>query len=454
MHILIISQHYWPETVGTARRAWTLAEYLVGQGHFVEVLAGRPNHPSMEHQFNTGHEGLEQHNGVDIRRLPVYRASLRHTQTSGDGVREGAGGTRERMTPLARAYRMMSYGSWLVQGVGQGVLQALLPTRHGKQLIPNPQGPTSRPDLILAISPLPTGVIAAVLAQLQHIPLVFDLQDIWPEAIFQAGVLKGHATYQLLEALEEQIYARAAALVVLSEGFKARLVARGIPAARISVISNGVDATPYLQARDQAPTWRSRLGYAPDDTVVIYAGNLGLVQDLDVLLDAAAGLKHVRALRFLLVGEGVERERLRQKAEGLGLAQVRFLDHQSADKMPALLMGADVCFLSLKPGHYMPGTVPSKLFDYLMAGRPIINMVGEDTADLLDRATAGINLPTGDTKALRVALFALHADPALRQKMGLAGHAWALKNAAMPVIGAQYAALLATVGARGETHSP
>jgi len=108
-------------------------------------------------------------------------------------------------------------------------------------------------------------------------------------------------------------------------------------------------------------------------------------------------------------------------------------------------MGADVLFLSLKPGHFSPGTVPSKLYDYLMAGRPILNMAGEAADGVVEEANAGINVAPGDVKALKIALFAMHADPTMRQKLGLSGHRWVMKEAAQDVIGARYEKLLESV---------
>lgn len=415
MRILLITQHYWPETVGTARRAWTLAEYFVQQGHSVRVLCGWPNHPSMWRLFGGRHDGPAHHQGVEILRVPVYRTSLKYTRTWKQG---------EPLTPLARLHRLISYGSWVVSGAARSLIQGL----HF--------------DVVLAISPLPTGVLAGVAQLRLGVPLVFDLQDIWPEAAFQAGILHGERLYHALEAVEREVYARAQALVVLSEGFKQHLVTRGFPAEKLHVIRNGVDPGPSMQVGREGERWRKERGWSPEDTVILYAGNLGVMQDLDVLLDAAAQLKHVLNLHFLLVGDGVDRERLQQKAEGLGLTRCAFLGHLSAEAMPRVLAGADVCFLSLKPGMYTPGTVPSKLYDYMMAGKPVLNLVQGDAAEALAHAQGGMNLPEGDVRALKVAIFGMHADPGMRTRLGLNARGWAQREVSQNQIGSQYAHLL------------
>lgn len=492
MRILIVSQHYWPETVGTARRAWTLAEFLAGRGHRVRVLSGRPNHPSMQPLFGQGHDGFERHNGVEIQRLPVYRVGehAAATRTDSDGLNstDGAGNDAQKPGPqsfahrlplLGRLHRLGSYGSWWLQG-SLSAFQLRLKQRLQRSFHANASGTSGadaqafEPEVILAISPLPTGLIGATLQALHPVPLVFDLQDIWPEAVLKAGLLgpvsplgepvspEQRLLVAGLEALEKEVYARSSALVVLSKGFKTSLKARGFDEKRIHVISNGVDATPYRALHQEvgigpggftrpplSERWRTAQGFAPDDLVVLYAGNLGLMQDLDVLIDAATMLRHVPQLKVVLMGGGIERERLKKRIEGLQAeqpsAQIRLLDHQSAEKMPGILMGADVLFLSLKPGQFSAGTVPSKLYDYLIAGRPIVNMAGDEAANVLEEANAGISLNPGDLKGLKVALFALYADRGMRERLGRSGQQWVLKEASLEVIGARYETLLSSL---------
>jgi glycosyltransferase involved in cell wall biosynthesis len=429
MRVLLVTQHYWPETVGTARRMQLLGEYLSARGHQVEVLCAWPNHPSMSQHFDQSHEQL--HEGVRIHRVPVHRTTLTYTRTTTHTYAQPFASVESPGALLpgtARLHRWATYGSWLVRGALEAFLHR------------------TRWDVIVAVSPLPTGMVGAVLALRHRIPLVFDLQDIWPEAAVQAGMLHDRRLIDVLERAERRVYHHSRALVVLSPGFATHLEARGTPRDRIHVIPNSVDVAPHLE--EDGVRLRRIWGLTPEDTLLIYAGNMGIMQDLDVLLEAAHSLRSVKRIRFLLVGEGVDRERLQQRAEALGLTQVRFMEPRPSSEIPALLAAADVCFLSLRPGAYMAGTIPSKLYEYLAAGRPILNLVGGDAAATVDAAGAGINLRPGDAPALRVALFGLHADPGLRRKLGAAGRRFVIQEASIDVVGARYEALLHQVADR------
>lgn len=423
MRILILTQHYAPETPGTARRAVMLAKALLSRGHQVRVLCGSPNHPSMQAVFGSVPLGASLEDGISVTRVPVFRPGLTFTRTLA-----GA----HRLSRTARALRTLTYVSWLVAGA----LETLLKEQSA--------------DVLLAISPLPTGLIGALSSRFRRIPLVLDLQDIWPDALARAGLLTEPNLLGMLERLEAWTYAQCAALVVLSEGFRQQLLQRGIAPERLHVIPNGVDPEPFGRAREQhaeSATLRTEM-------VVAYTGNLGYMQDLDCLLDAAAALKHVPSIRFLLVGEGVDRVRLERRVADEALSSVSFLPHQPVERIPRLLLDADVCFLALRPGAITPGTVPSKLYEYLMAGRPVINLVEGDAAEILDAAEAGFNVAPGDVAALRVALFSLYADPGMRVRMGTSGQRWVHGCASQAAIGARYEAVLKQVSSQEGSLAP
>ncbi len=434
MRILIVTQHYWPETVGTAGRALRIATFLADRGHAVHVLTGVPNHPSMERFFHKTRPGHTRHRNVLLLRVPVIRFPRRLVQTAAplcDGP--GNGGEKGNHTPRmpwrVKMLRTITYGSWLASGTVAGALH------HGGW------------DAVVAISPLPTGLLGSLLALRLATPLVFDVQDIWPDAAVQAGIVSSPHAVRVLEILESWCYTRATTVVVLSDTFAKRLASRGVPSGKIRVVPNAVDLSAYQGATGTAI--RRRWGLTDEDTVVMYAGNLGVVQDLEVLLEAAQSLRNIPRIHFVIMGEGVDRQRLERLAARMGHPRVRFEQHRPADQIPEYLAASDICFLSLRPRGYTPGTVPSKLYHYLAAGKPVLNLTEGPAARIVDEADAGINLPPGDAQSLAAAILGLHSDPVLRKDLGANGRLHASHHASMSVEGARYLEVLEAVVHRG-----
>ena len=417
----ILTQHYRPESVGTAMRAARLATVLHERGVDVQVVTGVPNHPSMTHTFDRVAPGLSHERHALVQRLPVLRFGMPAAKTRRPSVHRTTRPSPGRIAfdRHAKMLRLLTYGSWFVQGA-----------RAGARTLPPA-------DVLVAVSPLPTLALGLLLARRDDIPLVLDIQDIWPDAALRAGIVEDPMLVRVLEIIERRVYAGAARIVVLSEGFETLLHQRGVPKERLVVIPNGT-----VLREERAGTHRRGLraqwGIPDDAFLVVYAGNLGAVQDLDVLLDAFAALRRHPDIRLVLVGEGVERARLTQRIRDEKLDAVLWRPATPVDRMPEVLAAADAAFLSLKPNAYSPGTIPSKLYDYLAAGLPILNMVEGSAAKVIASAQAGFNLKSGDAAALRVALFSLYADPALRRAMGKAGRQWVGTHASMDVVGNAY----------------
>jgi glycosyltransferase involved in cell wall biosynthesis len=432
LHLLLLTQHYGPETVGTARRAQLLAEFLVRLGWQVTVLCGQPNHPSMEGLFDPALQGRHLESGVDVIRLPVYRIGR---QALGETARTSPLRRlplTDRLTALPfpiALQRSHTYLSWMFHGL-----------IHLPQL-------DFTPDCIVAISPLPTGLLGAIAASYHRVPLVFDLQDIWPDAAVRLGIVRQPGLIQGLEWLEQRVYAQAASLVVLSEGFRQQLEQRGLTLPPIEVLPNAVETGPFEGVTGE--THRIRSGLSRDDILLMYAGNLGLAQDLDSLIDALVLLRSEPRLHVQLVGEGVEKARLQARIEGLGLPRVKFIPHQPTTAMPDILRAADLFFLSLRTDGFTPGTIPSKLYTYLAAGRPIINLVDGDPKTLLQRWDAGITISPVTPRSLADGIQVLLKDPTRRQRLGENGRRCVDQEASLERVGRAYAELLLRVSSPG-----
>lgn len=405
MRILILAQYFPPEISATGRRAQDLAASLAGRGHEVTVLTGRPNHPATAGRYFCRHAASSERTsgGYRVLRLPVFRSP----------------------EPLAWN-RVLNYLTFVLFAAARGIF-------------------LDRPDAILAVSPLPAGFAALALSTLHRAPLVYDLQDIWPDSARAVGVMKRGLALRLLGGLERLLYRRSARIVVISEGFREYLANLGVPRERVRVISNGVDAELF---RDAEPEQRLRRAQPLRGRFVVgYVGNHGLAQGLDTVIDAADRLR-ASAVAFLLIGEGVEKSRLERKARHAGLDNVRFLRGVPRGRVPRLLAACDAGLVILRDDPLFRITIPSKLYEYMAAGKPVLCSVGGETAGVVVSARCGIVVPPSDGAALADAVLALARDPARCAAMGEYGKVSVREHFSTAAMMAAYAEAIESVASR------
>ncbi len=402
MRILLLTQHYHPETMATGRRARELAEDFAAVGHDVIVIAGRPNHPSTLPRGPVDAAARER----PAPRLEVVRVPVIAGPQTGFGR------------------RLLTYGSFAVSAVAGALAQG------------------RRPDVVVAISPLPTGLAAATVATLLRAPLVFDLQDVWPESAAIAGVFAGGPAYAALATLESALYRRCAAVTVITRGFEQRLRSRhGLPAPRVRYVPNGVDVDFFRREQaNEALMQRYRLG---ESFTVLFAGNMGLMQDLDTALDAAKLLADDPTVRLVLAGEGVRRAHLERRVREERIANVTMVAGQPRALVPDLYHLADAAIVSLIDRPLFTITVPSKTYECMAAAKPILCGVRGETRSIIEAAGCGIAYEPGDARSLTGAVRAMQS--ADRATLGANGRRWVEANATRAMVARDYLALLAEV---------
>jgi glycosyltransferase involved in cell wall biosynthesis len=286
----------------------------------------------------------------------------------------------------------------------------------------------SRPDIVVATSPqFFTAVAGWAVAASRRLPFVFELGDLWPRSILALGILRGGAIMALIERLELFLYRHAAMVIALTEAFKADLIARGIPAAKIRVVRNGADLPRYApRPREEklASAWSLAGKF-----VVGYLGTHGLAHDLGRVLEAAALLRDDPATRFLLVGAGAERDRLVAEATRRGLENVILQPMQPKEAVPGVWSLCDVALVHLKDAPAFAEVIPSKMFEAMAMGLPILLAAPDGEARcILEGSGAGLWVPAGDPAALAAAVRRLAADAALRQRLAAASLAAAPRH--------------------------
>jgi glycosyltransferase involved in cell wall biosynthesis len=381
----IIVSHYFPPEAGAPQeRLSALAAAWAAAGDEVTVLTGMPNHPTgvLPPEYRHAIRRRERRDGYAVLRTWLYA-------TPNEGI----------------ARKTLSHLSFMVSSV-------LLGWRA-----------SGRADTVLVSSPTFFSIASAwLLARLKRARLIVEVRDLWPAIFTELGVLTSRRLIGLLERLELAAYAAADEVVVVSDGFRANLIERGVPAAKVHTIRNGVTVGRFDPATPADPYLRAGLGARPHECLVLYAGTHGISQGLPEAATAATRLTG-RPVHLAFVGEGADKPRLRHRVTELGLANVTLARAIPSDLMPALLACADILLVTLRDLPLFAAFIPSKMFEYLAAGRPVIGAVAGEAAQILREAGAVV-VPPDDAAALAAAVGSLATDPRRRAQMASQGRAY------------------------------
>jgi putative colanic acid biosynthesis glycosyltransferase WcaI len=270
--------------------------------------------------------------------------------------------------------------------------------------------------------PLTVGVSAWVISKLKRVPFVYDVQDLWPESALASGLMQPGPLVDGLYRLADWVYARAPRILVVSQPAAEHLRQRGVDAGKISVAPHWLDTTPF--ERESARDVRAEFGWG-NKFVVMFAGNLGMVQGLETLIEAAALLRDRAGVEFVLVGDGSDRARLESMVAEKHLANVRFAGRHPPAEMPAFMRAADALVVHLRRSEIADHVVPTKILSYLAAGRPVVCATTGASADLVRAANVGLTCEPSDAPALAAAIADLASMPAdARETLGRNGRAY------------------------------
>jgi glycosyltransferase involved in cell wall biosynthesis len=296
--------------------------------------------------------------------------------------------------------------------------------------------------------PLTVGVSAWLIGLMRRIPFVYGVHDLWPDALEATGMLKSQRLLKWLARLESFVYRRASAIAVVSPGFKSNLIGKGVPPDKVHVLTDWANESiyqPVLPDRALA----EETGMAGRFNV-LFGGNMGPAQALLTVLEAAQRLSHLPDVQFVFAGDGVDKARLEALAQGKGLANVRFLGWQPAEKMPYLYALSDVLLAHFKRDPLLEISIPSKLFSYMACGRPVLMASQGDAADLVKAADAGLTCTAQDPDALAKAVLEMYnMSPDQRAGMGVAGRKAFLQQYSQDVLLQRHEELLSQVAGLG-----
>ena len=305
--------------------------------------------------------------------------------------------------------------------------------------------PGGRVDAVVAMSPpLTMGLTGWLTHLVRRGPLVFNIQDVFPDAAVETGAITNRRIIAVASWLERLSYHRAAAVTVLSDDLRANVAAKMRPTrrSRVHVIPNFVD-TAFITPTDRLTPLRRELGIG-DEPVVLYAGNVGFSQSLEMVVDAA---RRFPQATFLINGDGAARASLEERAADL--PNVRFSGYQPKERVPEVLATGDIHLVPLKAGLGRV-SVPSKTYSILAAGRPVLAAIdpGTEVPRMIAASGGGVAVPPDDPEAFADGLSRLLADPSAAAAMGGRGREWVLGSASPAAVAEAYETLIRSLRRR------
>ncbi|MCV3243669.1 glycosyltransferase family 4 protein [Mesorhizobium sp. ZC-5] len=380
MRILLMTDNYPPETNASALRCSAHARRWIERGENVTVITSFPNFPDGL-LFKGYRQSLFKRatiDTVDVLRVPTLIFPNAGTVT-----------------------RIIDFLSYMMSAT----ISAMF---------------VRRPDVVIATSPQFFAAVAGWLAAaVWRRPFVFELRDLWPDSVVAVGALKDGPVLNVIRRLEHFLYRRADLIVTVTNAFKDHLIKHGISPDKIAVVRNGADLSVFSPGN--ASALRRALGLE-GKTIVSYIGTIGMAHGLDILLDVATALgERAPQVVLLIVGSGAEREELRRTVEDRGLKNLVFVDRVSHAEIVDYWRVSDMTLVLLKDDPLFRTVIPSKVFEAMATGTPIVTNVTGELDSLLAPLGAAVHVQPGNAPALADAIEQLSADNDRRRALSRAG---------------------------------
>jgi glycosyltransferase involved in cell wall biosynthesis len=387
-------------------RVHELSREWVRMGHDVTVLTAFAHHPTgrkapSDRGVLTRRETVD---GIDVIRTYVYATANKGTLK-----------------------RMLSYASFMLSAMTIGRLRV------------------SRPNVVIATSPqLLCAMAGYFLARTLRVPFVFEVRDLWPESILAVEALKDGAFIRMLKGAARYLYKHADQIVTVGEGYRRGIHTRyGIPEESMEVVRNGVDTSLFVPGpRDNEV--RKEYGWG-DRCVIMYVGTHGMAHGLHHVLEAANILRDDADKMFVFVGEGAEKENLKRLAAQWQLPNVQFIDQQSKARIPLFYAACDLGLVSLRDTSLFQEVLPSKIFEYMGMAKPILLNVAGEARQVVEAASAGVYVPSGNVPALVEAVRHLANRREELIEMGRRGQQFVLEHYDRRVLARRYLEILTGV---------
>lgn len=390
MKILLLTQWFDPEPTF---KGLAFAKELKRQGHEVQVLTGFPNYPGGK--IYDGYKlklcQREEIEGISILRVPLYP---NHDSSA--------------------LKRIFNYISFAFMAILFGIFA------------------TKKADVIYAYHPpLTVGIAAIFIKFFRRTPIVYDIQDMWPDTLKATGMLNNNKILNVIGSVCKLVYRFVDHIVVLCPGFKKMLIERAVPEHKISIIYNWCDEQGLTQAQPAKVEYQQLM---QNRFNIVFAGNMGKAQALDTILEVAKKVQNIQDIQFVFVGGGTETERLKQRLTTENISNTVFIPRMPMAEVGGILKLSNLLLVHLKKDPLFEITVPSKTQAYMAMGKPVLMAVAGDAADLIQRAECGCVATSEDVESIQQAILRIyHLSASEQLQMGLNARNYYLQKLSLEI---------------------
>jgi colanic acid biosynthesis glycosyl transferase WcaI len=409
--ILILTLVFPPDSVSTARIMGDLARDLRSKGHSINVLSTSPHYNRDAEAEDK--QPLRNYWGPVLKKSDYYGIPVYHTIMPKKGS--------------SVFFRLLAW-------VGFHMLSTFV----GIMIIP-------KPDVIIAPSPpLTIGISAWIIGRICGASFIYNVQKIYPDIAIRLGALRNRRIIRFLFGLERFVYEKAAKVTVIAPRMRQNILEKGVPEGKLVVIPNFVDIDDLSPLPKD--NYFSRMHAVHNKFTISYAGNLGVPQGLDTFIEAADLLRQESRIRFMMMGDGMQREALRRRIKKLGLKDFIFLPHQSYSLVPQIYAASDA---NLVPQATETGfdAVPSKVYRIMACSRPVIALTdpSSDLARLVNDAGCGVVVPPGSAPKLAETILLAYQNREKWLRLGEAGRLYVVQKYARKAVTDRYEKLVRDV---------
>lgn len=398
MRIVVISHYFPPEIGAPSARLYEMARHWVEVGNEVHVVTCFPNHPTgiIPEEYRGMKYMHEEMDGIHVHRNYVYA-------TPNKGFIK----------------KTLGHISFMFSSV-------FISMRKLKE-----------PDVIVTSSPTFFSIFSGYWYSIRKkAPFVLEIRDLWPAAMIELGVMKKGVLTNILEMMELFFYRKSKRLIMVTKSFKENVVNRGIDNNKVHVITNGVNQELFYPKEKNKEIINK---YDLEDKFVIsYVGAHGISQNLSTILKVAKSLEKEKDIQFLFIGEGAEKDKLKNIASEQEISNVTFIDSQPKESIPEFYNTSDICLIPLKNIELFKTFIPSKMFEIMACGVPIIASLEGEAADILNESKAAEVVQPDNPEEIIQAIIKIKNDKVLFEKLKKNGPAFVEKNYSRNKLAEQY----------------
>lgn len=388
MRILFVTQYYYPETGAPQNRLSGLAKELKKKGVDVEVLTAMPNYPRMEiFESYKGKFSFKE----TVNDIKVYRAWIF---------------TSKNRSIFARLLNYFSF-----------VLSSFIVSFKVK----------GKFDFVLCESPpLFLGISARIISKRKRARFIFNVSDLWPESAEKLGLVTNPVFLKLAYKLEAWLYRKSSLVSGQTQGICKDINSR-FPEVKTHWLPNGIDAGRFNESINSS--WRTDNHFNSSDFILLYAGIIGHAQGLEIILLAAEKLKGEKDIKFVLLGDGPEKEKLLKMTATLQLSNVFYFNSIDSTYMPNIVKAIDAAIIPLKKLDLFKGAIPSKIFENLAMEKPILlGVEGEAKELFIEQGRCGLFFIPENADDLAEKILMLKNNHALALELGVNGRKYVNQN--------------------------